>query len=832
MSLNNKILLLIVSALSLFILSFLYFWKYNAHKIDDLQNIRVQEFQATFGELLDLHSEKFQTMNYDYSYWDELVSFVESKNHRWAEVNLKEPMHVNHIDYCVVYDTRGQVVHYDQSSSALPDLRKRLPLSTLSSAVPLFSYYFIVENGYLIQVFSSPIQPSSDFMRQSPPKGYFVIAKVWSPRYIADLAKITKQSVELAKNGKTYDFLYPLASHEGKAVAHLGVRLTTATGEIVDSIFKTQLVFILAVGIIFVALLSLILLRLVTKPLKQIAESIRAKDPRILGRLPSQHDEMGNIARAVSDYFTNTAVLENYKTVIDLGYIVSKTDRDGYITYTNKAFETISGFSAGELIGNKHNITKHPDLPREFYTRLWSTLLNGDVYIGIIKNRAKDGKTYYLRSVIAPIYSPARESVEYISIAIDVTELFVRMEQIARQTTDSLTGLPNRQQLTEDLAIEGVQSLALLNIKRFRAINESYGYETGDMLLRQFAHKLNTLVSTAKIYRVSGDEFALLFDEGSESDVRSELGRIINHLESEPFDLSGTSLNVDLLVAYARSENNLRMKCDMALHYAKVNHLSFIDFNRNVEIENELKQAKETTALIQHAIKYRRIIAFGQKIFNTRDNSFKIETLMRLVTPSGEILTPYRFLEQSKIAGLYEKMTLQMLACVFDYFKGNQAVFSVNLTFEDIVNNDVTAFFFNSIEKYALQGRIIIELVETEQIDAAHSETGRFIERAKALGCRISIDDFGSGYSNFNYLVSIGVDYLKIDGSLIQNIDTDPNAFITVKAIVSLAQAMGIEIVAEFVHSQSVMERVVSLGIEFMQGYHLHEPEPLETLLL
>ncbi|MDX9966516.1 MAG: CHASE4 domain-containing protein [Sulfuricurvum sp.] len=130
MSLNNKILLLIVSALSLFILSFLYFWKYNAQKIDELQNIRVQEFQATFGELLDLHGDKFQTMNYDYSYWDEMVSFVESKNHRWAEVNLKEPMHVNHIDYCVVYDTRGQVVHYDQSSSALPDLRKRLPLST------------------------------------------------------------------------------------------------------------------------------------------------------------------------------------------------------------------------------------------------------------------------------------------------------------------------------------------------------------------------------------------------------------------------------------------------------------------------------------------------------------------------------------------------------------------------------------------------------------------------------------------------------------------------------------------------------------------------------
>ncbi len=711
MNLKNKILFSTAFLISLFFIVLIFFWQYNTQKLETLQKIRINEFQSTFNEVLSLKSRPYKILNYDYSYWDELVDFLTTKDETWAKSNLEEPMHINKFDYCLVYDNHKNILYYNQYDSKSPNLKKKLPPSTLDTKTAFFSNYFLVIEGKVIQIFTAPIQPSLDYSRKTIPQGYYVIGKIWDEVYVADLENVTKQSIMVANDVESYDILFPLLSYDKKHIAHLGITLSSTTTEIVNHIFKNQLYLIFIMGLIFLFFLGNILFRTIIRPLKEITDTINNKESEKLSKFLSQKDEIGEVAKAIDDYFIQT-------------------------------------------------------------------------------------------------------------------------ERIIKQTTDPLTGLPNRQQLTEDLEISGVKLLILINIKKFRNINESYGYDIGDTILQIFSKRLNSILENhEKAYRVSADEFAIFSQENDEEKIQIKRSNIIRSIENDPFSIGEINLTINVFIALAQGEKNLRRKCDIALHYAKEHHMSFINFNTNAKIVDELEKSKVLTAMIQKAITQKQIKPFGQKIHNILDNSYKIETLMRIIDENGQIISPTTFLEQSKIAGLYTKLTLQMMEAVFEYFQHNTLDFSINITFEDMLNHDVSSFFFNSIDAHKMYGRVIIELVESEQIDSSNSEICQFIQKAKELGCRISIDDFGSGYSNFNYLVNMKANFLKIDGSLIQNIDTDENAYLTVKSIVSLAKELNIKVVAEFIHSENIFDIVRSLDIELFQGNYLHEAEPIQNII-
>jgi diguanylate cyclase (GGDEF)-like protein len=711
MNLKNKILLSTTFFISIFLFILIFFWQYNTQKLETVQKIRISEFQSTFNEVLALKSNPYKVLNYDYSYWDELVNFTTTKDLKWAKINLEEPMLVNKLDYSIVYDNHKHLLFYKQSNNNIPDLRKKLPLSTIDAKSALFSNYFLFENGKLIQIFTAPIQPSIDYKRKSSPQGYYIIGKIWDNSYIADLSKVTKQNIELAHRSQRYDILFPLNSYDKTHIAHLGIRLNSKTTEIVNYLFKNQLYLIFVMGLVFIFIFGKILFKIIIQPLKEISNTINCKERNKLSKFLLRKDEIGEVARAVNDYF-------------------------------------------------------------------------------------------------------------------------IQIERIEKQLTDHLTGLPNRQQLTEDLEESGDKLLILINIKKFRSINESYGYDVGDTLLQLFAKRLTDILEKQeKCYRVSSDEFAILSHEIEENKMQIKQENIVQYIENSPFIIGEIRLNINILMAFARGENNLRRMCDIALCYAKEKHMSFIDFNNNSNIMYELQKSKEVTKIIQNAISKKYIKPFGQKIVNTRDNSYYIETLMRIVDDSGEVTLPSFFLEQSKTAGLYTSLSMQMLENVFEYFRHNTQRFSINITYEDMLSTEVSSLFFDLIHQYRMHERIIIELVESEKIDSSNEVISKFIQKAKSVGCMISIDDFGSGYSNFNYLVNLKANFIKIDGSLIRNIDTDENAYLTVKSIVSLAKELNIKVVAEFVHTETIFNIVKSLEIELLQGYYLHQPEAIEKII-
>ena len=224
------------------------------------------------------------------------------------------------------------------------------------------------------------------------------------------------------------------------------------------------------------------------------------------------------------------------------------------------------------------------------------------------------------------------------------------------------------------------------------------------------------------------------------------------------------------------------------------------------------------------------MLLYGQKIINNQTGKQKFETLMRIESEQGEVISPYLFLEHAKRARLYPTLTKMMIDQACSFFQTRPCGFSLNLTIQDILNSETVEFLMKRLKESNTGKQIIIELVETEGIES-YSEVFDFIKQIKALGGQIAIDDFGTGYSNFEYLTKIDVDYIKIDGSLIRNMHQERNTLITVKTIVSFAKALDIKVVAEFVHCQEIQDLVLKLGIELSQGYLLHEPELLQDSL-
>lgn len=521
-------------------------------------------------------------------------------------------------------------------------------------------------------------------------------------------------------------------------------------------------------------------------------------------------------------------LLEGYKKALDESSIVSKTDLKGIITYVNDNFCEISGYKKEELIGANHNIIRHPDTEKDFFKHLWETINNKKVFKGVIKNKKKNDQAYYVNSTIIPILDKNNDILEYIAIRNDITSLFEKDELIYEQFTDELTSLPNRQKLLKDLKKLVNPKLAIINIDRFKDINNSYGIEIGDEILKRFAKRLMIFKSTnLNIYRISGDIFAFLaFGNFKIEELRKTSINLITLCDRESFIIEDNSFDISFTIGMADSDEKLLTHAEIALFWAKKINIDIGVFDEDMPIYRELKKNIQLTKDIKQALKEDNILMYGQKIINNKTNEIKYETLMRMQLPDGKILSPFVFLEHAKKARLYSMMTNKMIEKSCEYFKDKDAIFSINLMIEDIKNEKTVNFLFSKLMESNLANRVILEIVESEGIEK-FEEVGDFIRKAKALGCLVAIDDFGTGYSNFEYIIKLNVDFLKIDGSLIKNIHVNDNVRLTVSTIVNFAKVLNIKTVAEYVHCQEVQDIVESLGIDFSQGYLFHEPEHL-----
>lgn len=527
----------------------------------------------------------------------------------------------------------------------------------------------------------------------------------------------------------------------------------------------------------------------------------------------------------------NRSLLDQYKKAVDISTIVSKTDPYGVITFVNDEFCRISGYSRDELVGATHTLIRHPETSETLFKDMWRTITRRDVWKGVIKNRCKSGRSYYVDSVIVPMLDTQGKITEFMSIRRDVTDLIEQRLFIERHFTDPLTGLPNRQKLVADLETNDQHSLLLLNISDFSEINEYHGYKVGDQVLRVLASILGNLIDDgSRLYRLAGDEFGVLTPDVLETDEFASLcSELSGRVSQFPVRVGELEFPVNVVIG-AGSGSNAFIEADIALHSAQEKQLAYEVYDQNSGLKQRIDDNISWVGRIRDAIAHDRIEVFAQPIARADSGDIdKFECLMRLRDQEGQIHSPHAFLEAAKRARLYDSLTHILIDKAFRFFAHRTEDFSINLTARDIQNPETVELILSQAQAYGLAERLIIEIVESEGIEK-FTQVGQFIQRAQEAGCRIAVDDFGTGYSNFEYLLKLNIDIIKVDGSLVQKLETDINTRMLSEMIVGFCQRMDVQTVAEFVHSQALKNGAVAIGFDYMQGYYIGKPTPLDQL--
>jgi len=595
-------------------------------------------------------------------------------------------------------------------------------------------------------------------------------------------------------------------------------------------------------GLAFVFVLYIIFIRYLFAPFAQIAGKVKKYVPGSVIDFSSvrSEPEVEAVTMAFESMVTNireyTVLLERYKHSVDESAIVVRMNPEGNITYVNDEFCRLSGYSQEDSLGSSIFVICHPDADENQCEKIMETARAKKIWKGNLQNQRKNGGAYYVRATVVPILDEQDNIIELISIQQDISQVIEQQEQIVRQTMDATTGLYNRVKLEEDIAHIESPKFAIISIDHYSVIKDYYGWESGQKILKEVAD-LFLSVRTFKnisIYKLAGSDFALLGDESFDMDLFHGVCRtILEKINKYPIQLGDNTLHIGASAGLTSDKDHLLSYAGLALEHAQeTRHLTVI-YEETENLVQSFENNLVWTQKLNLALNENRIVLFVQPILNTATLKIeKYECLVRMIDDDGgKVISPFFFLDIAKKSKLYHQITKQVISIAFDTFSQVADVdFSINLSLEDLLHVPTIQFLKSKLDETGLASRFVLEIVESEGIEN-FNEVSSFVADMKSRGCKIAIDDFGSGYSNFAYLMRLNVDYIKIDGSLIKAIDHDANSQIITSTILDFSQQLEIETVAEFVHNQAVLDHVQNLGIDYVQGFHLGEPEPIETLI-
>jgi len=384
--------------------------------------------------------------------------------------------------------------------------------------------------------------------------------------------------------------------------------------------------------------------------------------------------------------------------------------------------------------------------------------------------------------------------------------------------TDNLTNLGNRIKFNLDIKRYKHPVLYLINIDKFKHINDIYGSEIGDKILKQVAKILKNKFGcdNKNIYRLGADDFGIL----CEGELNYQ--KIIQYFESNPIVIGDKEFNIRISIGIS-DESPLIETADMALKNAKQNYrIQFLKYNKNSNLKQKYEENIKKSKILQNAVKKDLIIPVFQPIFDNKSLEIsKYEVLARIKTQNG-LVSIFPYLKIAKENKIYKEITKSIYLKAYDVFKDNNKQFSLNLSIDDLLEKETLELIDKLFENKNFAKRCTFELLESEAIED-YEIVKNFITKMKKLGVKFAIDDFGSGYSNFEHILNLEIDYLKIDGSLIKKIE-DNNTKIIVETINSFAKRMLIHTISEFVSTKEILKEVKNLNIDYTQGFYLSKP--------
>lgn len=393
--------------------------------------------------------------------------------------------------------------------------------------------------------------------------------------------------------------------------------------------------------------------------------------------------------------------------------------------------------------------------------------------------------------------------------------------------------LPNRKEFLEDNKNNKFNKVAIFDINGFGNINHYYGYDFGEKVLKLISLRLENKFLNSKIYYLGADIFASASSEDISKDKFIQtIKSIIWYFGYSPIELDGFRVYIPLRVGVALNYPELLFSAEFALKQTRVIKHNLVIYDgkqqhfchpNSLSIEQDLYWE----AQIIQAIKRDKFEIFAQSISNQFEKKYEI--LVRMKNSKDEIISPYFFINRAKKINLYSEITKKVIQKSFEFFENKNIEFSINLSISDILEKDVVDFLIQKVYEFDIGYFLTIEITESEGIDNIE-EVISFIKVVKNLGVKIAIDDFGTGYSNFSYLVKLQADFIKLDGSIIQDINKTKSAKAVVEAIVFFAKKVGIKTVAEFVSSKEIYETCKDLEIDYFQGYWFDEPKNVKDL--
>lgn len=519
-------------------------------------------------------------------------------------------------------------------------------------------------------------------------------------------------------------------------------------------------------------------------------------------------------------------ILKQYNEATKDSNIISTADLKGNITYVNDKFCEVSLYTYEEVLGKPHSIVRGEE-DDEIFQQLWETIKNKKVWYGVLKNRKKNGEFYWVNINIRPILDEKNEIIEYIAIRHEITDLVLKTEELKRNLRlDSLTNIGNRYKLIEDVSKSVNPCISILDIVSFSDVNDFFGYKTGDNVLKIVARKIEELLidkENYKVYRDHSDTFCIVAQNEDRDKFIKNIDEISKTIAKVPIVIKSRELYVQLSYVFSfESKENLLETANIIKRYSHANK-NIIIYDKALELEKDYEKNIFWTLKIKKALDEDKIVPYFQPIYNLKTNKIeKYEALVRLID-GNNVISPYYFLDISKKSKQYLQLTKTMIQKTFDYFKDKDFEFSINLTFEDIKSEYISSFIIELLKEYKIGHRVVFEIVESEEIDNFR-KINEFFVTIREYGCKIAIDDFGSGYSNFEYLAKLNVDYIKIDGSLIKDILINKSSQNIVSMLVNFAKGQKVKTIAEFVSNKDILNKVRELGIDYVQGYYIKEP--------
>jgi diguanylate cyclase (GGDEF)-like protein/PAS domain S-box-containing protein len=547
-------------------------------------------------------------------------------------------------------------------------------------------------------------------------------------------------------------------------------------------------------------------------------------------------------------------------TLQSIGDGVITADADGNVDYINPVAQDLTGWDMRSARGTPVTdimviVNAHTRAPVE--NPVVRCLKEGRV-ITLAENSVlitQNGDEVPIQDSAAPIRDRVGNIVGSVMVFHDVSRENRLFRQLSYQAShDSLTGLINRREFENHLinalektsgSAEETHALLYVDLDQFKVVNDTFGHSAGDTLLRLLTKKIQSKIRSSDVLaRLGGDEFGILLEHCDEKRAIEVAEDIRGSIEGFRFEWqdSFTTVRCSIGIVLTTSENTdvaeLMSSADVACYSAKDMGRNQVHLYQDSDAgmrHEEMKWVSRITNAVEEdrfELFFQPIIGIGKESGRHRDH---YEILLRMRDENGELVGPNQFIPAAERYNLMPTLdrwvvheALSVLADRNDKGPARYTL-AINLSGTSLSEDRFLDFVIEELVKQKLpEGAICFEITETAAISNL-SRVVHFMHALKKLGCKFSLDDFGSGLSSFTYLKNLPVDYLKIDGQFIRNVANDDVDESMVKAISDVGHAMGIETIAERVETKQVLDKLGSLGIEFAQGYYIAKPASVET---